>query len=139
MGDPLRLVVKEAAVKFLLKWREPICCHGEERRNMSRIAFSETCEYPNETRIVVHTTLELREGKIVGQVDVVVREAREEAGEGSARGNREEEETVGRRAFDRVPIENLRLRRRSRDFSDSFEQAFPETGFHSTNRFVRSS
>ena len=24
-------------MKFLLKWRGPICCHGEERRNMSRI------------------------------------------------------------------------------------------------------
>jgi hypothetical protein len=46
-----------------------------------RITFCETCEYPDETRVVVQTTLELREGEIVGQVDVVVRDAREEAGE----------------------------------------------------------
>jgi SnoaL-like domain len=56
---------------------------GNGVANEKRIAFSETCEYPNETGIVVHTTLELSEGKIVGQVDVVVREAREEVGEGS--------------------------------------------------------
>ena len=44
-------------------------CDGDTTRrvgngvaNEKRIAFSETCEYPNETRIVVHTTLELMAG-----------------------------------------------------------------------------
>ena len=62
-----------------------------------RITFGEVCGYPDGTRVVVQTTLELSsEGEIVGQLDVVTQDqdAREaEAGEeGGARGNREKEE-----------------------------------------------
>lgn len=59
-----------------------------------RITFSARCHYPDGTRVVVKTTLELNsEGEIVRQVDVVSQEAKEAAGEeGGARGKRNEEE-----------------------------------------------
>jgi hypothetical protein len=44
---------------------------GEER-----VTFRETCEYPDGDRVWVETTLEVHEGKIVRQVDVVSSEAR---------------------------------------------------------------
>jgi len=37
-----------------------------------QIHFKESCEYPDGSRTVVATTLEIREGEILGQVDVVV-------------------------------------------------------------------
>jgi hypothetical protein len=40
------------------------------------VTFSEVCEYPDGRLIVVETTLEVREGRIVGQVDVVAMGAR---------------------------------------------------------------
>ncbi len=36
----------------------------------SRIAFNEACEYPDGTKVLAATTLDLREGKIVRQVSV---------------------------------------------------------------------
>jgi hypothetical protein len=36
--------------------------------------FREACEYPDGSRVVVETALEVREGKIVRQVDVVARD-----------------------------------------------------------------
>jgi hypothetical protein len=39
-----------------------------------RVTFREACEYSDGGRIVVETTLEVREGKIVRQVDVVARD-----------------------------------------------------------------
>lgn len=60
---------------------------GEER-----VEFGETCQYPDGIGVVVNTTLELRDGRILRQVDVVSREEAREAGEGG--GNREEEEAV---------------------------------------------
>jgi hypothetical protein len=41
-----------------------------------RVSFLETSEYPDGSRITVETTLEVRDGKIVRQVDVVARDAR---------------------------------------------------------------
>ena len=53
-----------------------------------RIHFEESCEYPDGARAVVATTLEVREGEISRQVDLVVgrdgptrREGRETGGE----------------------------------------------------------
>jgi ketosteroid isomerase-like protein len=43
---------------------------GEER-----VTFREACEYPDGSRVVVATTLEVRDGKIVRQVDVVAKDA----------------------------------------------------------------
>src|SRR5215210_4421722 len=49
---------------------------GEER-----VTFQEACEYPDGSRVVVGTTLELRDGKIVRQVDVVVKDAQTDSKE----------------------------------------------------------
>ena len=51
-----------------------------------RVTFLETCEYPDGGRVWVETTLELRDGKIVRQVDVVASDARANSQEGSGRG-----------------------------------------------------
>ena len=40
-----------------------------------RVTFWEACEYPDSSRVVVATTLEVRGGKIVRQVDVVAKGA----------------------------------------------------------------
>jgi hypothetical protein len=42
------------------------------------ISFGETCEYPDRTRVLVRTTLELRGGRISRQLDVVGRVHRDE-------------------------------------------------------------
>ena len=59
---------------------------GEE----DRVRFREECGYPDGGRVVVETTLEVRSGKIVRQVDVVTRDARadreEDIGPGVAKG-----------------------------------------------------
>lgn len=39
------------------------------------VTFREMCEYPDGNRVVVETTLKVRSGKIVRQVDVVTRDA----------------------------------------------------------------
>ena len=41
-----------------------------------RVKFREACEYPDGSRVLVETTLEVRDGKIVRQVDVLVKAAR---------------------------------------------------------------
>lgn len=58
---------------------------GDEVSSEERtITFRETCEYADGTRVVVQTTLELGDGgEIVGQEDLVVREAPGGAGERS--------------------------------------------------------
>jgi hypothetical protein len=44
-----------------------------------RVTFREACEYPDGDRVVVETTLEVLDGKIVRQVDVVANGARADA------------------------------------------------------------
>ena len=44
-----------------------------------RVTFREACEYSDGGRVVVETTLEVLDGKIVRQVDVVANEARADA------------------------------------------------------------
>ncbi|HEV2742905.1 MAG TPA: nuclear transport factor 2 family protein [Rubrobacter sp.] len=41
-----------------------------------RATFREACEYPDGSRVLVETTLEVRDGKIVRQVDSLVKDAR---------------------------------------------------------------
>jgi SnoaL-like domain len=53
---------------------------GEER-----VTFRETCEYQDGDRVVVETTLEVRDGKIVHQVDVVASDAGATGEEGRGR------------------------------------------------------
>ncbi|HEX7169288.1 MAG TPA: hypothetical protein VF206_00550, partial [Rubrobacter sp.] len=51
-----------------------------------RVTFREACEYSDGGRAWVETTLEVREGKIVRQVDVVASDARAHSLEESGRG-----------------------------------------------------
>jgi ketosteroid isomerase-like protein len=51
-----------------------------------RVTFREACEYSDGGRVVVETTLEVRDGKIVRQVDVVASDARANSQEGNGRG-----------------------------------------------------
>jgi hypothetical protein len=51
-----------------------------------RVTFREACEYSDGDRIVVETTLEVRDAKIARQGDVVASDARANAQEGSGRG-----------------------------------------------------
>ena len=51
-----------------------------------RVTFREACEYSDGDRVVVETTLEVRDAKIARQVDVVASDARANAQEGSGRG-----------------------------------------------------
>jgi hypothetical protein len=44
-----------------------------------RATFRESCEYPDGSRVHVETTLEVRAGKIVRQVDLLVKDARVDA------------------------------------------------------------
>jgi hypothetical protein len=51
-----------------------------------RVTFRETCEYPDGERVWVETTLEVHDGKIVRQVDVVASDAGTTRQEGGGRG-----------------------------------------------------
>jgi hypothetical protein len=51
-----------------------------------RVTFREACEYADGGRVWVETTLEVLDGKIVRQVDVVASDARTNSQEGSGRG-----------------------------------------------------
>ena len=51
-----------------------------------RVTFREACEYSDGGRVVVETTLEVLDGKIVRQVDVVARDTGTMRQEGSGRG-----------------------------------------------------
>ena len=44
-----------------------------------RVTFREACEYPDGSRVLVETTLEISDGKIVRQVDAVTRAVRADA------------------------------------------------------------
>jgi len=46
-----------------------------------RVTFRETCKYLDGGRVLVETTLEVRDGKIVRQVDVVAKNARPDRNE----------------------------------------------------------
>ena len=69
--------------------------HRLERGVVSedRVTFREACEYPDGTRVRVASTLELRDGKIIRQLDVVAKDARAD-----------HEEEIGRRPTARKPI-----------------------------------
>jgi hypothetical protein len=51
-----------------------------------RVTFREACEYSDGGQVVVETTLEVRDGKIVHQLDVVTSDAPTNSQEGSCRG-----------------------------------------------------
>ena len=47
---------------------------GQKAVREERIEFREVCQYPDGGRVVVETTLEVRDGRIVRQKDVVVKD-----------------------------------------------------------------
>jgi hypothetical protein len=51
--------------------------HRVEQENLDEgwVTFREVCEYPDGGRVLVETTLEVPDGKIVRQVDVVTMDA----------------------------------------------------------------
>jgi hypothetical protein len=91
-GPPFELRGKAEIAKHLRAVFGQETAHRVEREVVGeeRVTFREACEYPDGSRIVVETTLEVRGGEIVRQVDAVAMEARadrmEEIGPGVAKG-----------------------------------------------------
>ncbi len=77
-GSPFELRGKAEIAKHLRATFGPETSHRVEREDISngRVTFREVCEYADGSRVRVETTLEVRNGKIIGQVDVVAKDAR---------------------------------------------------------------
>ena len=71
-SSPRELQGKEEIAEFLRDVCGRAMTHRIEREVLGeeRIAFNEECEYPDGTRVMAATTLQVRDGKIVGQVNV---------------------------------------------------------------------
>jgi len=87
-GLPFELRGKAEIAKYLRATFGQGASHRVEREDVgkNRATFREACEYPDGSRMRVETTLEVPDGKIVRQVDVVAQDTR---------ADREEE--IGRR------------------------------------------
>ncbi len=86
---PFELLGKGEIAKYLRATFGPETSHRVERDAVvgeDRVVFREACEYADGGRVVVETTLEVRDGKIVRQVDVVANDARADSQEESGRG-----------------------------------------------------
>jgi hypothetical protein len=70
---PFELRGKAEIAKHLRVTFRQGASHRVEREGVGkdRVRFREACEYPDGGRVQVETTLEVREGKIVRQVDIV--------------------------------------------------------------------
>jgi ketosteroid isomerase-like protein len=79
-GVPFELRGKAEIAKYLRAVFGPETSHRVEREvvGKDRVTFREACEYPDGSRVLVATTLEVPDGKIVRQVDVVAMDARAE-------------------------------------------------------------
>ena len=79
-ASPFELRGKAEIAKHLRAIFGQEASHRVEREEIvgeeDGVTFREVCEYPDGSRVVVETTLEVRSGKIVRQVDVVARDAR---------------------------------------------------------------
>jgi hypothetical protein len=75
-GSPSELRGKAEIAKYLRAVFGQKMPHHVEREVVGEelVTFREACEYPDGSRVRVATTLELREGKIVRQVDVVAQD-----------------------------------------------------------------
>ncbi len=85
-SPPFELCGKAEIYRYLraVLDQDTTCRVGHWVSSEERITFSEVCEYPDGTRVVVETKLELSsEGEIVEQIDVVAPGVREAAGQGS--------------------------------------------------------
>ena len=71
-SSPREIRGKEEIAEYLRDVCGRAMTHRIEREVLGeeRIAFNEECEYPDGTRVMAATTLEVRDGKIVGQVNV---------------------------------------------------------------------
>ena len=71
---PFEVEGKAEVAKYLRTVHERPAVHRVENEVLAegRIFFEESCEYPDGTRTVVETRLEVRDGEISRQVDVVV-------------------------------------------------------------------
>jgi hypothetical protein len=87
-GSAFELRGKAEIAKYLRVTFGPKTSHRVAREvvGKNRVTFREACEYPDGSRVVVETTLEVPDGKIVRQVDVVAKDARPDR-----------EEEIGRR------------------------------------------
>ncbi len=72
---PFELRGRAEIAKYLRAAFDQGASHRVERRviGKERVTYREACEYPDGGRVVVETTLEVRGGKILRQVDAVVR------------------------------------------------------------------
>jgi hypothetical protein len=73
-ASPFELCGKAEIAKHLRAVFDPETSHRVEREHAvgeDRVTFREACEYPDGIRVWVETTLEVQDGKIVRQVDVV--------------------------------------------------------------------
>ncbi len=77
-NSPFDLWGKAEIAKHLRAVCRQKTSHRVEREVVGedQVTFREACEYPDSSRIWVETTLEVRDGKIVHQVDVVSKDAR---------------------------------------------------------------
>ena len=78
-SSPFELRGKAEIAKHLRAVFDQGASHRVEREKIigeDRVTFQEVCGYPDGSRFVVETTLEVRDGKVVRQVDVVTRGAR---------------------------------------------------------------
>ena len=93
-GTPFELRGKAEIAKHLRAIFGPGTSHCVERRVVGeeRVTFREECEYPDGSRVVVETTLEVRSGEIVRQVDAVTRDVRADSEEEIDRRETEGEE-----------------------------------------------
>jgi ketosteroid isomerase-like protein len=71
-SSPRELRGKEEIAEYLRDVCGRAMTHRIEREVLGedRIAFNEECEYPDGTRVTAATTLEVQDGKIIGQVNV---------------------------------------------------------------------
>jgi hypothetical protein len=77
-GVPFELRGKAEIAKYLRAVFGQGATHRVEQEvfDEGRVTFREACEYPDGSLVGVATTLELRDGRIVRQVDVVAQDAR---------------------------------------------------------------
>ena len=80
-APPFELHGKSEVAKHLRAVYGQKASHRVERVivDEGRVTFREACEYPDGGRVLVETTLEVRDGKIFRQVDAVVSVARADA------------------------------------------------------------
>jgi SnoaL-like protein len=86
---PFELYGKAEIAKHLRATFGQEASHRVERNaaiGEDRVTFREACEYSDGGRVVVETALEVRDGKIIRQVDVVTSDAWTNSQEGSGRG-----------------------------------------------------